>query len=128
MYTKFVASLVRVNSGQVGKIRVSPARCRSTVASPRSQEEKQQQMDGCTVVQAEPVELISQTKNAKDVHLNKIHIDFDNTAEAYRSKGNVELLRSLLVFNLCAVDFLVEKNKEVSSFVLGGGFPHEFYE
>lgn len=115
-YTKFVASLVRANSGNVRKIRVSPARCRSTVASPsRSQEEKkQQQLDGCTVVQAEPVELISQTKNAKDVHLNKIHIDFDNTEEAYKSKGNVELLRSLLVFNLCAVDFLVEKNKEVS--------------
>lgn len=112
-YTKFVASLVRASSGKVTKIRVSPARCRSTVASPESQEEKKQ-LDGCPVVQAEPVELISQTKNAKDVHLHKIHIDFDNTEEAYKSKRNMELLRSLLVFHLCAVDVLVEKNKEVS--------------
>ncbi|XP_037548383.1 proline dehydrogenase 1, mitochondrial [Nematolebias whitei] len=111
-YTKFVASLVRANSGKVNKIRVSPARCRSTVASPKSQEEKKQ-LEGCTVVQAEPVELISQTKNAKDIHLHKIHIDFDNTEEAYKSKRNIELLRSLLVFNLCAVDVLVEKNKEL---------------
>lgn len=118
-YTKFVASLVRANSGNVNKIRVSPARCRSTVASPKSQDEKkQQQLDGCTVVQAEPVELITQTRNTKDGHLHKIHIDFDNTEEAYKSKRNMELLRSLLVFHLCAVDVLVEKNKEVSPFLL----------
>uniref|UniRef100_H3CUI9 Proline dehydrogenase n=1 Tax=Tetraodon nigroviridis TaxID=99883 RepID=H3CUI9_TETNG len=40
-------------------------------------------------------------------------VDFDNTQEAYKSKGNMELLRSLLVFRLCAIDTLVEKNKEL---------------
>lgn len=113
-YNKFVAALARANPGSVNKIRVSPGRCRSTVASTEKQEEKDQQpMDGCTVVEAVPVELISQTKSVKNRQLNKIHIDFDNTQEAYRSKGNIELLRSLLVFKLCTIDVLVEKNKEL---------------
>uniref|UniRef100_A0A8C2ZVP7 Proline dehydrogenase n=1 Tax=Cyclopterus lumpus TaxID=8103 RepID=A0A8C2ZVP7_CYCLU len=77
------------------------------------QEEKGQQIDGCTVVEAAPVELISQTKHAENTQLCKIHIDFDNTEEAYKSKDNVELLRSLLVFKLCTIDVLVEKNKEL---------------
>uniref|UniRef100_A0A8C4HY33 Proline dehydrogenase n=1 Tax=Dicentrarchus labrax TaxID=13489 RepID=A0A8C4HY33_DICLA len=112
-YTKFLAALVRANSGNVNKIRVSPGRCRSTVASTKNQEEKERPMDGCTVVEAAPVEIISQTKSAADTKLNKIHVDFDNTQEAYRSKGNIELLRSLLVFKLCTIDVLVEKNKEL---------------
>ncbi|XP_070845728.1 proline dehydrogenase 1, mitochondrial [Chaetodon trifascialis] len=113
MSYKFVAALVRAKSGNINKIRVSPGRCRSTVASTKSQEDKEQQLDDCTVVETVPVELISQTKNVQNTHLNKIHIDFDNTQEAYRSKGNIELLRSLLVFKLCTFDFLVEKNKEL---------------
>ncbi|KAL7377107.1 hypothetical protein ABVT39_021806 [Epinephelus coioides] len=112
-YTKFVAALVRANQGNVGKIRISPRRCRSTVASTKSQEEKDQQIDGCTVVEAVPVELISETKNVKNTQLSKIHIDFDNTEEAYKSKRNIELLRSLLVFKLCTIDVLVEKNKQL---------------
>ncbi|XP_042365474.1 proline dehydrogenase 1, mitochondrial-like [Plectropomus leopardus] len=112
-YTKFVSAFIRANPGNFGKIRISPARCRSTVASTKSQEEKEQQIDGCTVVEAVPVELISETKNVKNTQLHKIHIDFDNTEEAYKSKGNIELLRSLLVFKLCTFDFLVEKNKEL---------------
>ncbi|XP_022050320.1 proline dehydrogenase 1, mitochondrial [Acanthochromis polyacanthus] len=112
-YTKFVPALVRANTGNIGKLRISPARCRSTVVSAKSQEEKEPQMDGCTVVEAVPVELISQTKNLSSTPLSKIHIDFDNTQEAYRSKGNIELLRSLLVFKLCTIDVLVEKNKEL---------------
>ncbi|XP_047228926.1 proline dehydrogenase 1, mitochondrial isoform X3 [Girardinichthys multiradiatus] len=113
-YTNFLASLIRAKSVNLNKIRFSPSRCRSTVASPDRQEEKEQerQSEGCAVVEADPVELITQTKNAKDVRLNRIYVDFDNTEEAYKSKNNIELLRSLLVFNLCAIDILVEKNKE----------------
>ncbi|XP_032394713.1 proline dehydrogenase 1, mitochondrial [Etheostoma spectabile] len=112
-YTKLLASLVRANPGNVRKIRISPGRCRLTVASTKSQKEKEPQIDGCTVVEAVPLELISQTKNVKNTQLKKIHIDFDNTQEAYKSKGNIELLRSLLVFKLCTIDILVEKNKEL---------------
>ncbi|XP_040013795.1 proline dehydrogenase 1, mitochondrial [Xiphias gladius] len=112
-YAKFVAALVRANPASVGKIRISPGRCRSTVASTKGQEEREQQMDGCPVVEAVPVELISQTKDGTNAQLNKIHVDFENTQEAYKSKGNVELLRSLLVFKLCTIDLLVEKNKEL---------------
>ncbi|KAM6900962.1 proline dehydrogenase 1, mitochondrial [Lycodopsis pacificus] len=107
-YTKFAAALLRANPGNVSKIRAS--RCRSTAASTKSQEEKDQPINGCAVVEAVPVELISQTKKTQ---LNKIHVDFNNTQEAYRSKGNVELLRSMLVFKLCTIDILVEKNKEL---------------
>ncbi|XP_047426216.1 proline dehydrogenase 1, mitochondrial-like [Mugil cephalus] len=110
-YTKFAAALVRANAGSIRQISASPARCRSTVASTKTQEEKE--VDGCPVVEAVPVELISQTKVAANTPLNKILIDFDNTEEAYKSKGNMELLRSLLVFKLCTFDFLVEKNKEL---------------
>ncbi|XP_026152839.1 proline dehydrogenase 1, mitochondrial [Mastacembelus armatus] len=109
--TRFVAALVRAHAGNIRKSYMRPSRCRSTVASTKSQEEKEQPIDGCTVVEAVQVELISQTKTKSQ--LNKIHIDFDNTKEAYRSKGNIELLRSLLVFKLCTIDVLVEKNKEL---------------
>ncbi|XP_033979160.1 proline dehydrogenase 1, mitochondrial [Trematomus bernacchii] len=112
-YTKFAAALVRANPGNVRNVRISPGRCRSTVASTKSKEETHQQIDGCSVVEAEPVELISQGTHVKKTLLNKISIDFDNTQEAYRSKGNIELLRSLLVFKLCTIDVLVEKNKEL---------------
>lgn len=114
-YAKLVSALAKANSTGVNKVLVSPGRYRSTVASTKSQEERSQ-MDGCAVVEAEPVELISHNK--PKARMNQINVDFDNTQEAYRSKGNMELLRSLLVFRLCAVDVLVEKNKEVSSKVV----------
>lgn len=112
-YTKLVSALARANSTSVNKMLVSPGRYRSTVASAKSQEERNQ-LDGCAVVEAEPVELISHTKPLAKAHMNQVNIDFDNTQEAYKSKANIELLRSLLVFRLCAIDILVEKNKEVS--------------
>lgn len=113
-YAKFVAALFRANPGNVRNIRSSPGRCRSTVASTKSKGEKGQQTDGCAAVDAARVELINQTKNVENTQLCKSTIDFDNTEEAYKSKDNVELLRSLLVFKLCTIDVLVEKNKEVS--------------
>ncbi|XP_076020018.1 proline dehydrogenase 1, mitochondrial [Genypterus blacodes] len=114
-YTKFLSSFLRANPSNVCKIRFTPERLRSQVASTKRAEEgeKQRQIDGCPVVEAEPVELISQTKGASDSRGCKIDIDFNNTEEAYKSKDNVELLRSLLVFKLCTFDFLVDKNKEL---------------
>lgn len=112
-YSTFVASLARANSRNLRNFAVPPARCRSTVASPKRQEEKER-MEECPVVEAQPVELISQTKNVPNAQAKSIHIDFDNTQEAYKSKKNIELLRSLLVFKLCTFDVLVERNKEVS--------------
>lgn len=112
-YAKFVAALARSNAAPVHKMRASPTRWRSTVASTKTQEDKDQ-MDGCPVVEADLVELISPSKSAASARQSEIQIDFDNTEEAYRSKGNVELLRSLLVFKLCTFDVLVDKNKEAS--------------
>lgn len=118
-YAKLVSALARANSTNVNKILVSPGRYRSTVASAKSQEERSQ-LEGCAVVEAEPVELISHTKASPKARKSPVKVDFDNTQEAYKSKGNIELLRSLLVFRLCAVDVLVEKNKEVRSKVFAG--------
>lgn len=112
--SKLVSALGRANSTKVSKIIVAPGRYRSTVASAKSKEERSQ-LDGCAMVEAEPVELISHTKSSPKAHKNQVNIDFDNTQEAYKSKRNIELLRSLLVFRLCAIDILVDKNKEVSS-------------
>ncbi|XP_026198018.1 proline dehydrogenase 1, mitochondrial [Anabas testudineus] len=44
---------------------------------------------------------------------DEVSVDFDQTREAYKSKGSLELLRSLVVFKLCSYDFLVDKNKEI---------------
>nr|XP_057912233.1 proline dehydrogenase 1, mitochondrial [Doryrhamphus excisus] len=110
---KIVSALTRANNVS-SKIRICSRRCRSTVASTKSQQLEKEQ-DECAVVEAEPVELISQGRNTpKNGHnLSKIDIDFNNTEEAYKSKDNIELLRSLLVFKLCTIDLLVEKNKEL---------------
>ncbi|XP_049594922.1 proline dehydrogenase 1, mitochondrial [Syngnathus scovelli] len=111
--SRILPALVRAN--KAGKLRCfSATRCRSTAAS--TQEKEQQQMvDGrCAVVEAEPVELISPGRSFQGGQpQSKISVDFNNTEEAYKSKDNVELLRSLLVFKLCTVDMLVEKNKEL---------------
>ncbi|XP_062333925.1 proline dehydrogenase 1, mitochondrial [Osmerus eperlanus] len=119
-YTKLVPALIRANSENIKRIRFSscPGRFRSTVASTQRTEvqggEKDPRIDGdCTVTKPVQVDLISQTKNAADTHTLKITIDFENTLEAYKSKTNIELLRSLLVFKLCTFDFLVDKNKEL---------------
>ncbi|XP_067106661.1 proline dehydrogenase 1, mitochondrial [Osmerus mordax] len=119
-YTKLVPALIRANSENIKRIRFSscPGRFRSTVASTQRTEvqggEKDPRIDGdCTVTKPVQVDLISQTKNAADTHTLKIAIDFENTLEAYKSKTNIELLRSLLVFKLCTFDFLVDKNKEL---------------
>ncbi|KAF4074225.1 hypothetical protein AMELA_G00237080 [Ameiurus melas] len=44
---------------------------------------------------------------------SEIRVDFEQTREAYKSKGSAELLRGLLVFKLCSYDFLVDRNKEI---------------
>lgn len=36
-------------------------------------------------------------------------LDFEHTQEAYKSKDNLELLRSLVVFTLCSYDLLIDK-------------------
>lgn len=116
-YTKVIPGLVRPNSDNIKRICLSQGRFRSTVTSKQRKEveggKEEQQLVECTVVKAVQVDLISQTKNNTDAQTRKIAIDFDNTHEAYKSKDNIELLRSLLVFKLCTFDFLVDKNKQL---------------
>lgn len=47
-----------------------------------------------------------------------VDLSFSNAEEAYRSKSNFEIIRSLLVFNLCSIKYLVDNNKEVFKFFL----------
>uniref|UniRef100_A0A4W5R2M4 Proline dehydrogenase n=1 Tax=Hucho hucho TaxID=62062 RepID=A0A4W5R2M4_9TELE len=115
-YNKVVPALVKSSSDNIKRICLSHGRFRSTVASTQRDEVeggKEKQVDECTVVKAAQADLIIQSKNTTDAQTQKIEIDFDNTHEAYKSKDNIELLRSLLVFKLCTFDFLVDKNKEL---------------
>jgi len=116
-YTKLAPALFRATSGSIRRIGIQPARFRSVAASTKSQEVvvEKEHVDECTLVEAVQVELISPSKHVKDAEAahQKVEIDFDNTEEAYKSKNNMELLRSLLVFKLCTIDVLVDKNKEL---------------
>ncbi|OCU01760.1 hypothetical protein XELAEV_18007536mg [Xenopus laevis] len=42
-------------------------------------------------------------------------MNFDNTQEAYKSKATWELLRSIMVFWLCSIDTLVDRNQQILS-------------
>ncbi|XP_038845754.1 proline dehydrogenase 1, mitochondrial-like [Salvelinus namaycush] len=115
-YNKVVPALVKSSSDNIKRICLSHGRFRSTVASTQRDEVeggKEKQVDECTVVKAVQADLSIQSKNTTDAQTQKIEIDFNNTHEAYKSKDNIELLRSLLVFKLCTFDFLVDKNKEL---------------
>ncbi|XP_061656220.1 proline dehydrogenase 1, mitochondrial [Phyllopteryx taeniolatus] len=110
---KIVSALIRAN--KAAKLRCLPAaRCTSTAAAAATREKRRRTADGgCAGVEADPVELISPSRSVRDGARGDIGVDFKNTEEAYKSKSNVELLRSLLVFKLCTVDVLVDKNKEL---------------
>ncbi|XP_036443623.1 proline dehydrogenase 1, mitochondrial [Colossoma macropomum] len=107
-YSRVLPALARLKPDRLIRMR----RSRSTVASSRAQEknEEAQLEPGCTLVEKPcDVDLIA----AHPDRTTKICVDFDNTREAYKSKDTLELLRSLLVFRLCAFDFLVDRNKEL---------------
>lgn len=46
----------------------------------------------------------------------QIDLSFSNAQEAYKSKRTSELVRALLVFNLCSISVLVDNQKQVSCF------------
>ena len=47
---------------------------------------------------------------------SRIDSDFQNAQEAFKSKTTSELLRALLVFNLCSIRPLVDYNKQVREY------------
>ena len=47
----------------------------------------------------------------------EIDLTFNNGQEAYKSKRNSEVIRALLVFNLCSLDVIVNNQKSVSRFI-----------
>uniref|UniRef100_A0A8C5A5J2 Proline dehydrogenase n=1 Tax=Gadus morhua TaxID=8049 RepID=A0A8C5A5J2_GADMO len=113
-YTKLTSALVRANRDNINRIRLSSGRLRSTAASAQPKEKSKELLgEEFALVKPVQVDLISETKNVANAQPCKVEIDFENTKEAYRSKDNIELLRSLLVFKLCTFDILVDKNKEL---------------
>ena len=86
-------------------------RFKSTLASPRQQEEPDLPPESDDKTNR------SITNRVLDEHGHPyVDLSFNNAEEAYRSKSNFEIIRSLLVFNLCSVKFLVDNNKEVPTF------------
>ncbi|XP_056445148.1 proline dehydrogenase 1, mitochondrial isoform X2 [Gadus chalcogrammus] len=113
-YTKLTSALVRANKDNINRIRLLSGRLRSTVASTQPKEKSKELLgEEFALVKPVQVDLISETKHVANAQPCKVEIDFENTKEAYRSKDNIELLRSLLVFKLCTFDILVDKNKEL---------------
>lgn len=63
-------------------------------------------------VEFKDAETISELKSDKKHGLD---LTFSSAEEAFRSKKTSELIRALLVFNLCSVDFLVNNHRQVST-------------
>ena len=63
-------------------------------------------------VEFKDAETISKLKADKKHGLD---LTFSSAEEAFRSKKTSELIRALLVFNLCSVDLLVNNNRQVST-------------
>ena len=55
----------------------------------------------------------SSTSTFADPAFAKIDVNFENAKEAFKSKTNGQLMRALLVLNLCSFKYLVEHNKQV---------------
>uniref|UniRef100_A0A4W5Q9A4 Proline dehydrogenase n=1 Tax=Hucho hucho TaxID=62062 RepID=A0A4W5Q9A4_9TELE len=108
-------NLIRVDINVRRLNTLSNRRAQSTVASTQSDQDVTNREDAGA--QSYPSR---KSRNASSSP--KISIDFELTQEAYKSKDNLELLRSLVVFKLCSYDLLVDKNKElmdISKFLLG---------
>ena len=68
--------------------------------------------------------MLSDKKDVNDIiHVKKdkgeAKLDFTNFEQAFRAKTTAEIIKALIVYKLCSVDFLVNRNKEVClSFML----------
>uniref|UniRef100_A0A8C2D3R9 Proline dehydrogenase n=1 Tax=Cyprinus carpio TaxID=7962 RepID=A0A8C2D3R9_CYPCA len=109
-YCKVLPAVARVKPAHLFGVRLRSTAAASTQhKEPKSEDAPPD--PSCTVLEKPcEVELISRRAHTER---QRISIDFDNTQEAYKSKDTMELLRSLLVFKLCTIDFLVDKNKEL---------------
>ena len=63
--------------------------------------------------------VLSETSNLPTKYETKAvtqleRLDFDDPMQAYRSKTSWEIARALIVLKLCSVNFLVERNMQVS--------------
>lgn len=65
--------------------------------------------DGAPTSTASP----GRVEPVEDPVFNRIDQSFENAREAYMSKSNLEILRCIAVFQMCSINFLVEKNKQV---------------
>ncbi|KAI1733152.1 hydroxyproline dehydrogenase [Ditylenchus destructor] len=58
-------------------------------------------------------DLLKERAREIDLCYNKLDLSFENAKEALKSKSNKDLIRALLVFRMCTVDFLVQNNQRL---------------
>jgi len=73
---------------------------------------------GSSLPAAGPPSTARHIQSVDDPSFNKIDQSFENAREAYMSKTNLELLRCLVVFQMCSINVLVEKNKQVTDILI----------
>ncbi|XP_068094827.1 proline dehydrogenase 1, mitochondrial [Hyperolius riggenbachi] len=62
---------------------------------------------------ASQVDHIERSENLQMKPCPAAAMNFENTQEAYKSKPTWELMRSMMVFWLCSVDYFVDKNQQL---------------
>ncbi|XP_056385691.1 proline dehydrogenase 1, mitochondrial [Hyla sarda] len=85
-------------------------RTRSTAAAAKEQAAE----DGAQGQPCPPqVDHIERSDNLLHKPCPAVTMNFENTQEAYKSKATWELLRSVMVFWLCSIDSIVERNQQL---------------
>ncbi|KAM3939519.1 proline dehydrogenase 1, mitochondrial isoform 2-T2 [Leptodactylus fuscus] len=88
-------------------------RMRSTAAAKAKEQAAEDGAQGKPCPLGSQVDHMERSENLLHKPCPAVTMNFENTQEAYKSKATWELLRSLMVFWLCSVDPLVDRNQQL---------------
>ncbi|XP_072002632.1 proline dehydrogenase 1, mitochondrial isoform X2 [Engystomops pustulosus] len=90
-----------------------PVRMRSTAAAKAKEQAAEDGAQGQPCPLGSQVDHMERSENLLHKPCPAATMNFENTQEAYKSKPTWELLRSLMVFWLCSIDPLVDRNQQL---------------